>query len=107
MKKKYIISIDQGTTSTKSILYDSKINPIDSANIEIKQYYPHEGWVEHDPEEIWKSILITINSLLAQFANFSSNIDLRQIKENDRFVLCTNTKWMENYHNARGMFYSL
>ena len=64
MKKKYIISIDQGTTSTKSILYDNKINPIDSENIEIKQYYPHEGWVEHDPEEIWKSVLITIKKIL-------------------------------------------
>lgn len=62
--KKYILIIDQGTTTTKAILYNDKLDPICFDQIEIKQYFPHEGWVEHDPEEIWDSILITIKNVI-------------------------------------------
>ena len=52
MKQKYLLTIDQGTTNTRSILYNKNIVPISVQQVEIKQIYPHEGWVEHDPEEI-------------------------------------------------------
>ena len=42
----YVISIDQGTTSTRSILFDHKMNAINSSQIEFKQYFPKSGWVE-------------------------------------------------------------
>jgi glycerol kinase len=51
----YILAIDQGTTSTRAIVFDKKLNPVASAQKEFKQYYPASGWVEHDAEEIWKS----------------------------------------------------
>ena len=51
--KKFIIAIDQGTTSSRSILFDLKGKPIFSSQKEFKQYFPKNGWVEHDPEEIW------------------------------------------------------
>ena len=51
--KKYIVSIDAGTTSIRSILFDLKGKPIFSSQKEFKQYFPKNGWVEHDPDEIW------------------------------------------------------
>ena len=60
----YILAIDQGTTSTRAILFDKKLNPLASAQKEFKQYYPSSGWVEHDPEEIWKSVLFTVKAAI-------------------------------------------
>ena len=62
--KKYILVIDQGTTSTRAVLYNNKLTPIAFDQIEIKQYFPHEGWVEHNPKEIWNSIIITVNNVI-------------------------------------------
>jgi glycerol kinase len=50
---KYILAIDQGTTSCRAILYDLKLNKISSSQKEFKQYFPQEGWVEHNANEIW------------------------------------------------------
>ena len=55
----FILAIDQGTTSTRTIIYDHTLKPVTSAQKEFKQYYPASGWVEHDPEEIWKTVLET------------------------------------------------
>jgi glycerol kinase len=55
--KKFIISIDQGTTSSRAILFDLKGKPIFTSQTEFTQYFPKDGWVEHDPEEIWKTTL--------------------------------------------------
>jgi glycerol kinase len=51
--KKFIISIDAGTTSIRSILFDIKGKPVFSSQKEFTQYFPKNGWVEHDPDEIW------------------------------------------------------
>ncbi|HSO78422.1 MAG TPA: FGGY family carbohydrate kinase, partial [Bacteroidales bacterium] len=51
--KKYILAADQGTTSSKAVLYDRKGLPVATAQKEFTQIYPQPGWVEHDPEEIW------------------------------------------------------
>ena len=51
--KKFILSIDQGTSSSKVILYDLKFNKIDSVQKEFTQYFPKSGWVEQNPNEIW------------------------------------------------------
>ena len=53
MEKKYIMALDQGTTSSRAILFDKKGNIIGVAQKEFKQIYPNLGWVEHDPMEIW------------------------------------------------------
>ena len=50
---KYILAIDQGTSSSRCILYDRQANPVAMAQQEFKQLFPHPGWVEHDAEEIW------------------------------------------------------
>ena len=62
--KKYILSIDQGTTSSRVILFDNKFNTVDIVQQELKQYFPNDGWVEHDAIEIWKSVKTLINKIL-------------------------------------------
>lgn len=54
--EKSILAIDQGTTSTRAVLFDRRGRIVSSAQKEFTQYYPKPGWVEHDPEEIWSSV---------------------------------------------------
>ena len=61
---KYILSIDQGTTGSRAVIYDKKGQVIASAYQEFPQYFPKPGWVEHDPEEIWQSVKNSIDKVL-------------------------------------------
>ncbi len=60
----YILSIDQGTTSSRAIVYDKNAQPIKTSQQEFPQIYPSDGWVEHDPEAIWESVLSTTKKVL-------------------------------------------
>ncbi len=53
----FLLAIDQGTTSTRAFLFDSRMRPLASHAMELRQIYPANGWVEHDPEEIWQAVL--------------------------------------------------
>lgn len=64
--KQYILAIDQGTTSTRAILFDGKQNIVGIAQREIKQYYPKPGWVEEDANEIWLSTLAVMAELFQE-----------------------------------------
>ncbi|NHN35895.1 glycerol kinase GlpK [Pseudomaricurvus alcaniphilus] len=55
--KHCILAIDQGTTSTRAIVFDSTARIVTSTQMEFPQHYPNEGWVEHDPEDIWNTTL--------------------------------------------------
>ncbi len=55
----HILAIDQGTTSSRAIVFDGTMQPVGSAQKEFTQLYPASGWVEHDPEEIWASVVAT------------------------------------------------
>lgn len=61
-----VLAIDQGTTSTRAILFDARGTAVASAQQEIGQHYPRPGWVEHDPEEIWASVASTVAGALAR-----------------------------------------
>lgn len=61
----YIMAIDQGTTSSRAIIFNQQGVPVQQHQQEITQYYPQDGWVEHDPEEIWQSVLATCRGALA------------------------------------------
>ncbi|RME08056.1 MAG: glycerol kinase, partial [Bacteroidetes bacterium] len=56
---RYILSFDQGTTSSRSIVFDENGQIISVAQKEFTQHYPNPGWVEHDPDEIWQSQMET------------------------------------------------
>ncbi len=62
--KKYIIALDQGTSSSRTVLYDASLNVIDSNQKEFRQIFPKPGWVEHDAEEIWECQMATFKELL-------------------------------------------
>ena len=61
----YILAIDQGTTSTRAMLFDAQGQVRQTAQIELTQYYPQPGWVEHDPEQIWQSVVSTCREAAA------------------------------------------
>jgi glycerol kinase len=61
----YVLAIDQGTTSTRAILFDAAGRPRSTAQIELTQRHPRPGWVEHDPEEIWRSVVSTCREAAA------------------------------------------
>jgi glycerol kinase len=72
--KKAVMAIDQGTTSTRAILFDHSGNIIGKAQKEHEQFYPKPGWVEHDPIEIWRSTQLVIQNALS-----SSKLDENEI----------------------------
>src|SRR5438093_9054459 len=63
-----ILAIDQGTTSTRGMLFDENGQPAGRAQKELPQIYPKPGWVEHDPEEIWQATLDVAKEALAKAA---------------------------------------
>ena len=65
-KKKYVISLDEGTTSCRAVVYDKNGSPLGSKQREFTQIYPKPGWVEHDAEEIFKCQLKVLQSLLIE-----------------------------------------
>ena len=66
MSNKIILALDQGTTSSRTIAYNSKGKPIATAQQDFEQLFPKNGWVEHDPEAIWQSQLKTINEVFSK-----------------------------------------
>lgn len=68
--KKYILVLDQGTTSSRTIIFDLQGNVVGQSNKEFTQIYPQPGWVEHDAEEIFDSQIYTLNRVIKQ-ANIS------------------------------------
>src|SRR5437773_12330690 len=61
----YLLAIDQGTTSTRAILFDAAGVVRHTARVELRQIYPRPGWVEHDPEEIWQAVVATCREAIA------------------------------------------
>lgn len=60
----HILAIDQGTTSSRAILFDEKFNPVATSQKEFQQHYPNSGWVEHDPADIWETTIATCRNVL-------------------------------------------
>jgi glycerol kinase len=60
----FILAIDQGTTSSRAIVFDAKMNVAGVGQKEFSQHYPASGWVEHDPEEIWASVVWSVKAAL-------------------------------------------
>ena len=60
----HILAIDQGTTSSRAIIFDGSMKPVGVGQKEFTQHYPASGWVEHDPEEIWDSVVATCKTAL-------------------------------------------
>ena len=73
-KRKYILALDQGTTSSRAIVFDSKSRIVAVGQKEFPQLFPQSGWVEHDPKIIWKTQLATAKQALRQAKLTASDI---------------------------------
>ena len=73
-KNNFIISIDQGTTSSRTILFNTSGNIVFKSQLEFKQFYPKDGWVEHNPEDIWKTTRKTLLNVINKSNKLKGNI---------------------------------
>ncbi|MBW8185740.1 glycerol kinase GlpK [Shewanella nanhaiensis] len=74
MTKKYVVALDQGTTSSRAIIFDHDANIVSISQREFTQIYPQAGWVEHDPMEIWASQSSTLIEVIARSGIHASEI---------------------------------
>ena len=72
--KKFLVAIDQGTTSTRAILFDTKGNKKFISQFEFKQYFPKNGWVEHNPNEIWKTTVKSLKKVIKKTKQLKGKI---------------------------------
>ena len=98
--KNFILSIDQGTTSTRSILFDLKGKPVFVSQKEFKQYYPKDGWVEHNPEEIWVTTKKVIKEIINKNKKIKGNILTIGITNQRETTLLWDSKTGKCVYNA-------
>ena len=97
---RHILVIDQGTTSTRSIVFDAAVAPVASAQQEFTQIYPRPGWVEHDPEEIWTSVLTTARRALLDAGLGAAGIAALGITNQRETVVVWDRRTGRAIHNA-------
>ena len=73
-RKKFIVAIDQGTTSSRAVLFNIAGKVIFKSQLEFKQYFPQNGWVEHDPEEIWRTTKKVLLNVIKKSKKFKGQI---------------------------------
>ncbi|MER9394435.1 MULTISPECIES: glycerol kinase GlpK [unclassified Mesorhizobium] len=96
----YILAIDQGTTSTRAILFDGAMKVAGSKQQEFTQHYPASGWVEHDPEEIWASVVATVKGALKAAGREASDVAAIGITNQRETVVIWDKATGKPIHNA-------
>ena len=96
----YVLALDQGTTSSRAILFDHEGRPRFSASQEFKQHYPQPGWVEHDATEIWQSQLAVAEKVLAEAQAGPQDLAAIGITNQRETVLLWDRATGEPLHNA-------
>ena len=96
----YILALDQGTTSSRAVLFDHNTNIVGAASCPITQYYPHPGWVEHDPDEIYTSQKRVIEQALCAAHADSASIAAVGITNQRETVVLWNKKTGKPVYNA-------
>lgn len=97
---KYVMAIDQGTTSSRAILFDKEHRIAAVAQQEFKQYFPRSGWVEHDPEDIWTSVLATCREVMETADAAASDIAAIGITNQRETTLVWDRNTGEAIHKA-------
>jgi len=93
----FILTIDQGTTGTTTAIFDRETNLVKKAYRSFKQIYPQPGWVEHDPMDIWQTVLDTTNELLTDFGDEISAVGITNQRET---TILWDKKTGKPIHNA-------
>lgn len=96
----FILAIDQGTTSSRAIVFDQSMKVVATGQQEFTQHYPASGWVEHDPEEIWQSVLSTCRDALAKAKLSASDIAAIGITNQRETVVVWDKATGKPIHNA-------
>ena len=96
----HILAIDQGTTSTRAIVYDAGFDALAQAQEEFTQHYPRSGWVEHDPLDLWQTTQNCITSALRDAATPATAIAAIGITNQRETVLLWDRKTGAPLHNA-------
>ena len=97
---KYILALDQGTTSSRSIIYNDRLEVVASAQREFTQHFPKPGWVEHDALEIWESVLATAREAISKAAIQASEIAAVGITNQRETVVVWDRKTGVPVHHA-------
>jgi len=100
MTTKYILALDQGTSSSRSIVFDERGQIVAMAQREFRQIYPQPGWVEHDPNEIWSSQLATAHEVLAKAGLSANDITSIGITNQRETTVVWNRRTGEPIYNA-------
>lgn len=100
MAATHILAIDQGTTSTRSIIFDAQARPVATAQIELTQHYPLAGWVEHDPGDIWRDVLATMRAVLDKAGLVAADIKAVGITNQRETVVVWDRETGEPIHRA-------
>ncbi|WP_238364154.1 glycerol kinase GlpK [Mesobacterium pallidum] len=93
----HVLAIDQGTTSSRAIVFDDRMRIAAQASQEFTQYFPRSGWVEHDPEEIWQSVVATARAALKAVGAPVAGIGITNQRET---VVVWDRKTGRPIHNA-------
>jgi glycerol kinase len=96
----FVLAIDQGTTSTRAIVYDKKLNPKATAQKEFRQFFPASGWVEHDAEEIWATVVSTCRAAIKQARAKPTDIRAIGITNQRETIVLWDRKSGKPLHNA-------
>ncbi|RWQ35179.1 MAG: glycerol kinase [Mesorhizobium sp.] len=96
----FILAIDQGTTSSRAILFDREMKVVGSGQKEFTQHYPASGWVEHDPEEIWSSVVATVKAALKSAGRDASDVAAIGITNQRETVVIWDRATGKPIHNA-------
>ncbi len=98
--KKFLIAIDQGTTSSKAILFDLKGNIKFTSQFEFTQYFPKNGWVEHNPNEIWSSTIKALKEVIKKASTLKGKILSIGITNQRETTILWNKKTGKAIYNA-------
>ncbi|HEU4986387.1 MAG TPA: glycerol kinase GlpK [Rhizobiaceae bacterium] len=96
----HILAIDQGTTSSRAIIFDGEMKIVAVGQKEFTQHYPASGWVEHDPEEIWSSVIATVKQALRKAGLTASDITAIGITNQRETVVIWDKATGKPIHNA-------
>lgn len=97
---KYILALDQGTTSSRCIIYDKKGNMVSVAQKEFRQYYPQQGWVEHDANEIWSTQMTVAHEAMLKAGVTYNHIEAIGITNQRETTVVWDKHTGEPVHNA-------
>jgi glycerol kinase len=96
----FVLAIDQGTTSSRAIVFDGEMRVVASGQKEFTQHYPASGWVEHDPEEIWESVVWSVKAALKKAKLSASDIAAIGITNQRETVVLWDRATGKPIHNA-------